>query len=60
MAADWQPLVQFAMMHQQNLAVLDDEDRNSEINFLMDVRHGGRTVGRTTKFVKCGANVSLR
>ena len=46
MAAERKPLVQFAMMHQEDLAVLNDEDRNCEIDFLMDVRHGGRTVGR--------------
>ena len=40
------------MVHKQDPGVLDDEDSDGEINLLMDVRHGGRTVERRTRFVK--------
>ena len=37
--AERQPLVQLAMVNQQNLAVVNDENRHSEINLFMNVRH---------------------
>jgi hypothetical protein len=40
------------MVHKEDLPVLDDKDGNCEIDFLMDVRHGGRTLARGQTFVK--------
>ena len=37
--AERQPFVQFAMMDEQNLPVVNDEDRNGEINFFVDMGH---------------------
>src|SRR3989442_176240 len=37
--AERQPLVQLPMMDEQNLAFVDDKDRNGEINFFMNVSH---------------------
>ena len=45
MAAEREPFVELAMVHEEDLAILNDEDRDGEIDFFMDVRHGGRTVG---------------
>ena len=38
--AERQPFVELAMVDQQNLAVVNDEDRDGEINFFVNVRHG--------------------
>ena len=38
-AAQRQPCIQFAMVDQQDLRVVDDEDGDREINFLVNVRH---------------------
>ncbi len=38
-SAERQPFVELAMVDEQNLAVVNDEDRDGEINFFVDVRH---------------------
>ena len=38
--AQRQPLVQVAMVDEQDLALVNDEDGDGEINFLVDVSHG--------------------
>ena len=38
-AAERQPLAELAMMDEQDLVVVDDEDRDGEINFFVDVGH---------------------
>jgi hypothetical protein len=40
MSAERQPRVQLAMMNEQNLPVMNDEDGDREINFFVDVSHG--------------------
>src|ERR1035441_7535618 len=37
--AERQPLVELAMVDEQNLAVVNDEDRDGKINFFVDVGH---------------------
>jgi len=37
--AERQPFVELAMMDEQNLAVVNDKDRDGEINFFVDVGH---------------------
>jgi len=37
--AQWQPLVQLAMMNQQHLSVVNDKNGDSEINFFVNVSH---------------------
>ena len=44
--AERKPFAELAMQNQQHLRVVDDEDGNGEINLLMEVRHGARTVSR--------------
>src|ERR1035437_67885 len=37
--AERQPLVELAVMNQQNLSVLNDKNRDGEINFFVNVSH---------------------
>ena len=39
MPAQWEPLVQFAMVNNQNLFIVNDKNRNGKIDFFMNVRH---------------------
>ena len=39
-SADRQPLVELAMVNEQNLFLVNDEDGDGEINFFVDVGHG--------------------
>jgi hypothetical protein len=43
-AAERQPFVQFAMVDQQDFAVVNDEDRHGEIDFFMNVRHAAANI----------------
>lgn len=45
MSAERQPFAEPAMVDEQDLAVLDDEDGDREVDFLMDVRHGWMGAG---------------
>jgi hypothetical protein len=38
-SAERQPFVELAMMDEQNLRVVNDENRDGEINFFVEVRH---------------------
>jgi hypothetical protein len=40
MTTQRKPSIQFAMMNDQDPGVVDDEDGDREINFLVDVSHG--------------------
>jgi hypothetical protein len=44
-SAERQPLVELAMVDQQDFAVMNDEDGDREINLLVDVGHGGKLKG---------------
>src|ERR1039457_4320478 len=43
-SAKRQPLVQLAMVNQQNLFVVNNKDRDGEINFFVDVGHALATI----------------
>ena len=44
--AERQPFVQLAMVDEQNLAVVNDKNRDGEINFFVDVGHGFSSVSQ--------------
>ena len=53
--------VQVAMVDEQDLAVVDDEDRDGEINFFVDVSHGmssfrSQCEGRSSRISACRFN----
>jgi hypothetical protein len=39
MSAEWQPLVELAMVDEQDLSTVNDEDGDGEINFFVNVGH---------------------
>lgn len=39
MSAQWQPLVQVAMVNEQDLALMDNEDGGGEVNLFVNVSH---------------------
>ena len=44
MAAERKPFIQFAMMDDEDLAVMDDEDGDGEIDFFVNVSHRRRSI----------------
>lgn len=57
MATNRKPLVELSMVHQEDLAGMDNKDSDCEIDLVMNMRHGGRTLERNNGFVNIGASL---
>lgn len=55
--ANGEPIIELSMVHQEDLAGMDNKDSDCEIDLVMNMRHGGRTLERNGWFVNIRASL---